>query len=277
MADLLGEVDHNASGARGASKTVKSEARRKIRVLSPPLSRGRSRRQKVVDASDGYLPDTPPAEVALDEDDTFMRNVDDDEIPSSDPPLPSSPTTNAAERKAPKEVKKEEDEMDDQMDVAPTVGHSGIASTSVNISASRPAPAIKKPPYPSPASSSPTRAAPETIDPSSWNDVTTKLNVLSSSPITETPSFGKLTPPDALEEDGSLRMFWIDYIEVNGSLCLFGKVKNKSNGSYVSCFVKVDNILRKLYFLTRTRRHRTFFPHLVKSNLTYGRRRPGHG
>jgi DNA polymerase alpha subunit A len=60
---------------------------------------------------------------------------------------------------------------------------------------------------------------------------------------------------DVLEEDGSLRMFWMDYTEINGSLCLFGKVKDRSTGNYVSCFTKIDNIMRKLYFLPREHRH----------------------
>ena len=51
-------------------------------------------------------------------------------------------------------------------------------------------------------------------------------------------------------------MFWLDYLEVNGCLCLFGKVKSKSTGQYVSAFVKIDNILRKLYFLPREFRFR---------------------
>ena len=49
-------------------------------------------------------------------------------------------------------------------------------------------------------------------------------------------------------------MFWTDYTEVNGSLCLFGKVRDKRSGSYVSAFIKIDNILRKLYFLPRSYR-----------------------
>ncbi len=44
-------------------------------------------------------------------------------------------------------------------------------------------------------------------------------------------------------------MFWTDYTEIGGSLCLFGKVSNKRTNAYVSCFIKIDNILRKLFFL----------------------------
>ncbi|POS86406.1 hypothetical protein EPUL_000881 [Erysiphe pulchra] len=68
---------------------------------------------------------------------------------------------------------------------------------------------------------------------------------------TNVTTLGKLDFNDAIEEDGSLLFFWIDYIELNGCLCLFGKARNKKNGSYASTFVKIDNILRKLYFLPR--------------------------
>lgn len=61
----------------------------------------------------------------------------------------------------------------------------------------------------------------------------------------------KIDHKDAIEADGSLNFFWTDYTEINGSLCFFGKVLNKKTQEYVSCFVKVDNILRKLFFLPR--------------------------
>ena len=186
----------------------------------------------------------------MDDDDGFLRDTDDD-APMSDP-MPSSPVTNAVARKGQAQVKAEEEEDDDLMEIAQVVGDHNVKTTSVNISGSRPVPkTVKKPAYPSPQSSSPTRAPTDDIDASVWNNVTSKLNVLSSPPA-QTTSFGKLDVQDALEEDGSLRMFWTDYTEVNGSLCLFGKVKDKKSGAYVSAFAKVDNILRKLYFLPRT-------------------------
>lgn len=260
MASLLGEVDvTDAVNTSATRNTIKSQARRKIRVLSPSPDVSKARRERETRADDRYLPDTPPAETAMDNEDVFMRSLEeDDAILPSDPQLPSSPLTKATERKAQTAIKDEyedEEEFDDAMEVNQAVGRSVADSGSVNISASRPAPAPKKAPYPSPESSSPTLPSPQVIDSSSWNDVATKLNVLSSDPVTDTPTFGKLAPKDILEDDGSLRFFWLDYTEVNGSLCLFGKVKNRSNGSSVSCFVKVDNILRKLFFLPRPYRH----------------------
>jgi DNA polymerase alpha subunit A len=259
MASLLGEVDVNVPAPRLPvhTRTVKSEARRKVRVLSPPVSEAkRMPSAKSNGGTDGTnLLDTPPLERFDDDDDGFLRGMDDDDVPMSDP-LPSSPIIKAMERKGQSSLKQEEvDDDDDVMEVSQVVGHHDMAPVSINKSGARPVPKAKKIAYPSPESSSPTRPSSDAVDASAWNEVTSKLNVLSS-PASETVSFGKVKPEDTLEEDGSLRMFWLDYTEVNGSLCLFGKVKNKRTGNYVSAFVKVDNILRKLYFLPREHRQR---------------------
>lgn len=172
--------------------------------------------------------------------------IDGSDLHMSDP-APSSPAAKVAERKA--QIKSEPlDDDDDMLEVA----HAGaVAAASVNIAGSRPPKKVIKPdPYPSPANSSPAKAANHSVDPSSWNELNEKLNVVSSSPP-ETRVVGKVDYKDAIEEDGSLNMFWTDYTEIAGSLCLFGKVLNKKTKTYVSCFVKVDNILRKLYFLPR--------------------------
>jgi len=193
---------------------------------------------------------TPPIELAGDNEDFNFGMDDDDDFVMMDP-QPSSPVAKAVERKAQVTIKPEEDEDEDMMEVAQATG---VAIASVNISGTRPVPKIKEA-YPSPASSSPVRATNQ-VDASAWNDVTDKLNVVNSSQASETLSFGKLDYNDAIEADGSLRMFWTDYTEINGSLCLFGKVLNKKSDSYVSCFLKIDNILRKLFFLPREHRQR---------------------
>jgi len=186
------------------------------------------------------------------DDDAFLPSFDDEpvaaEAPTSDAAAPSSPIVKAVERKqqAKSEPQEEEDDADDLMEVS----HARtIKTASVNMSASRVKKIIKAEPYPTPANSSPD-ATQASVDSSSWNQINDKLNLVSS-PQPETRSLGKMDYKDALEEDGSLNMFWTDYTEVNGSLCLFGKVLNKKSKQYVSCFVKVDNILRKLYFLPR--------------------------
>ena len=252
MADLLGEVDVNIP-SKPRVRAVKDESRRKTRVLSPPLPDARPAYSNNNDAyGDSAMLNTPPAEHVTD-DAVFMPPYDDD-APMSDP-LPSSPVVKAVERKSQVAVKIEEDDDDDLLDAVQVTGHAASA-VSVNMSGSRPPPKIKKEEYPTPASSSPAGPTPQAVDASSWNTINDKLNVMSSPQAPQTSSIGKLKPQSALEDDGSLRFFWVDYTEINGSLCLFGKVKDRTTNKFVSCFVKVDNVFRKLYFLPRTHREK---------------------
>jgi DNA polymerase alpha subunit A len=255
MADLLGEVDVNIATSRTMPrmKAVKNESRRKTRVLSPPLSSNTPKpiKQEARDISTDDL-ETENLPIMDDGDYTAM-NVDDD-VPMSDP-MPSSPVAKAIQRKAQPVIKEEDD--DDDMEVVQAVGNSNIQTKSVNMAGSRPvAKKILKESSTKPNNSSPILTATTGVDASDWTSVTSKLNIMSSPPVSQTQSFGKLNHESALEDDGSILMFWFDYIEINGSLCLFGKVKDKTTGKYVSCFTKVDNILRKLYFLPRDTRKR---------------------
>ncbi|KAI0115214.1 hypothetical protein F4814DRAFT_311729 [Daldinia grandis] len=256
LADLLGEVDANVPApVLRAPKRHRSPERRRARVLSPVRDNRPPATKKARLSEERSSPAPQAQEVSVDED-AFLPAMDDDDLlplaadvlMSDSVPIPSSPTAKVAARKAQVKVEPVEEEDEDMMEVS----HAGTINTaSVNLSASRPIKKLAKPePYPTPASSSPTKAAEANIDSSSWNDLTNKLNVVSSSPA-ETRSIGKIDYKDAIEEDGSLNMFWTDYTDVNGSLCLFGKVLNKKTKTYVSCFTKVDNILRKLYFLPR--------------------------
>ena len=246
---LLGEVDTNIpSRAASYGKPLRSNDRRKTRVLSPPLEdrvrKPRSHRQE---------PEILEPPAANDDDDAYYVQPQDDDFPMSDP-LPSSPAAKAVERKVQATVKAEEVDDDDLMEVAEVQGHAAIRTVNVNIRGSRPAPKVVRA-YPTPSSSSQTPVPEDAVDMTAINNVTAKLNILSS-PSSSSLLPGKLSEKDALENDGTLRFFWTDYTEVNGSLCLFGKVKNRKDGSYVSCFIKVDNVLRKLYFLPRTNRQR---------------------
>ncbi|KAF7880052.1 uncharacterized protein EAF02_007689 [Botrytis sinoallii] len=247
---LLGQVDTNVPRPKAQpSRVSRTQEKRRTRALSPSLNESRhtSKRTKVADsrsANTTAAPSSPP--VYMGDDDDFMAGIDDDDMPI-DEPQPSSPVAKAVERRLHISVK-EEEEDEDMMEVAQA---DGITASSVNISGTRPPPKLKKELYPTPTTSSPPRGPIDEVDASSWNDVTQRLNVMNSSQPTETTSFGKLDYNDAIEEDGSLHMFWTDYTEMHGNLCLFGKVKNKKTGTFVSCFVKVDNVLRKLFFLPR--------------------------
>ncbi|KAK3944235.1 putative dna polymerase [Diplogelasinospora grovesii] len=260
---ILDEVDIDTNipaPVLRSKKRDRSVERRKARALSPAREVRQPSTKKVKVVDDRLLPTPPAADDAAMADDDMLPPMDEEPVVAreammSDAPLPSSPAAKVAQRRTQSkpEAEKEDEDEDDMMEVA----HTGaITTASVNMSASRPIKKIIKPePYPTPGNSSPVKAAGAAIDASSWNEINGKLNVVSNSQ-SETRSIGKIDYKDAIEEDGSLNMFWTDYTEVNGSLCLFGKVLNKKTKNYVSCFVKVDNILRKLYFLPRQTRVR---------------------
>ncbi|PSK44014.1 hypothetical protein B9Z65_1731 [Elsinoe australis] len=244
LADILGDVDANATRSRPKAKPIRSENRRKTRVLSPGLDDPVENR-KIPPRHEPVQTETPPRS-SQPEDDNDLPMIDD--APMSDDVIPSSPVAKAVQRKE-QVIKQENDEDEDMLEVSEVSGHSGVPVASVNIRGSRPAPKVlKKPDLPTPTSSSPT--APETVEAPAWANVTDKLNLMSSPPA-ETASVGKLSAKDVVEADGSLHMFWTDYTEINGSLCLFGKVKDKTTNTWASSFVKIDNIMRKLYFLPR--------------------------
>ncbi|OTA66549.1 putative DNA polymerase alpha catalytic subunit [Hypoxylon sp. EC38] len=261
LADLLGEVDANIPApVSRAAKRHRSPERRRARVLSP-IRENRQPATKKARLSEERLLPTPQANNAPIEDDGYLPPMDDDDllppagdVPMSDfAPVPSSPTAAVLARKVQAKTEPADDEDEEMMEVS----HAGaVNAASVNLSASRPIKKLAKPdPYPTPASSSPSKASEAAIDSSSWNDLTNKLNIVSS-PVPESRTVGKMDYRNAIEEDGSLNMFWTDYTEINGSLCLFGKVLNKKTNTYASCFVKVDNIMRKLYFLPRQYRQK---------------------
>ncbi|KAH8116362.1 hypothetical protein DFH11DRAFT_1580132 [Phellopilus nigrolimitatus] len=56
---------------------------------------------------------------------------------------------------------------------------------------------------------------------------------------------------DALEEDGSLRFFWLDYLEQDGKVHFIGKLKDKTSGVWISCCVSIENLERNLFILPR--------------------------
>lgn len=61
----------------------------------------------------------------------------------------------------------------------------------------------------------------------------------------------KTAKVQALEEDGSVRFYWLDYVETNGVLHFIGKVFDKETKKYVSCCVTVEGIDRNLFVLPR--------------------------
>lgn len=68
---------------------------------------------------------------------------------------------------------------------------------------------------------------------------------------------GSTKPENVLEEDGSLRFFWLDHLEQDGVVHLVGKVLDKQTGKYVSTCVSVTGIERCLYLKPRAKRFGT--------------------
>ncbi|KAK4167675.1 putative DNA polymerase alpha catalytic subunit [Cladorrhinum sp. PSN259] len=258
LADLLGEVGSNvpAPVSRSSRKRDRSAERRRARVLSPVRdARPLAKKTKVID--DRPSSSSPPVidDIPMADDDLVPMDDEPASAPDammSDPVLPSSPAAKVAERRTqPKAKAEDEDEDDDMMEVS----HAGaVKVNSVNISGSRQIKKIVKPePVPVAATSSPVKGPAAALDSAAWNDINKKLNVVGSSQ-SESKGIGKIDYTDAVEEDGSLNMFWTDYTEIGGTLCLFGKVLNKKTKHYVSCFVKVNEIQRNLFFLPRKHR-----------------------
>ncbi|ERS97777.1 hypothetical protein HMPREF1624_05948 [Sporothrix schenckii ATCC 58251] len=282
MSNLLGEVHANISPAL-PRMPKKRPSDQRSRSDAMPLSDLPRQTKRV------RIADTLPAQASdsnNDDDDHMMPTIHSDVVPPSDDipmsdPMPSSPTVRVASRKvqpttAPvehdspaaataagsAEKTADRDNEDDEDDAMMEVAHAGaVNAASVNLTAARPVKKVLKTPapYPSPANSSPASRAPETaaaVDPTAWTNLNQKLNVMSSPQQADAVihSGGKINYKDAIEEDGSLHFFWTDYTEVNNSLCLFGKVLNKKTKKHVSCFVKVDNVERKLFFLPRETR-----------------------
>ncbi|TFK68725.1 hypothetical protein BDN72DRAFT_948057 [Pluteus cervinus] len=91
-----------------------------------------------------------------------------------------------------------------------------------------------------------------------WLSSYNTLNVVDTSdtlgPLAGTSSSVKPAAVSALEPDGSLRFFWLDYLELDGKIYFTGKLRDKKTGVWVSCCVTVEGIQRNLFVLPRTRR-----------------------
>ncbi|CAE6337459.1 unnamed protein product [Rhizoctonia solani] len=104
--------------------------------------------------------------------------------------------------------------------------------------------------------------------PPAWLDLHASLN---ASAVTEPETLGTDKPGaiiandvKALEEDGSLKIFWLDYLELDSRLYLVGKVIDKAQSTgkitkWASCCVAIEGIERNLFVLPR--KYRTEFGH----------------
>jgi DNA polymerase alpha subunit A len=94
----------------------------------------------------------------------------------------------------------------------------------------------------------------EPAGPPSWLAVHANLPVVTNDSVGSGESNLLSTRVQALEDDGSLRLFWLDYLEADGKIYLVGKILDKATNRYVSAAVTVENMQRNLFVLPRERR-----------------------
>lgn len=89
------------------------------------------------------------------------------------------------------------------------------------------------------------------------------LSVYDSLTVARDDTFGGLTSSSSdskkknlpvLEEDGSLRFYWLDYLEAEGKVFFIGKTQDKRTKQWISCCVTVENLQRNLFVLPREHR-----------------------
>lgn len=67
---------------------------------------------------------------------------------------------------------------------------------------------------------------------------------------------GSVKVEKVIEQDGTLRMFWLDQMEQDGVVHLVGKVLDRQSGKYVSACLSVNGIKRNLFVKPRPKRYR---------------------
>ncbi|KAF9525116.1 hypothetical protein CPB83DRAFT_860041 [Crepidotus variabilis] len=86
-------------------------------------------------------------------------------------------------------------------------------------------------------------------------------------PLTEKSASVNASSISALEPDGSLRFFWLDYLELEGKLYFIGKLKDKTSGAWVSCCITVENMERNLFVLPRDKKVELVDEDLVPTDI----------
>jgi DNA polymerase alpha subunit A len=89
-----------------------------------------------------------------------------------------------------------------------------------------------------------------------WSSVQDSLLPTKTSDIDEIKApVGNVKAENVLEEDGSLRIFWLDHLEQDGAIHLVGKVLDKVTKRYISACVTVNGIQRNLFVKPRAKRY----------------------
>ncbi|KAK7204188.1 hypothetical protein BZA70DRAFT_204879 [Myxozyma melibiosi] len=146
----------------------------------------------------------------------------------------------------------EEPDDDEAMEIERPIAAAATDVKRVNISASKAAPTISKIVKPQPTPKIEAPVSPEGSQ--TWTQMNNNIGVIQPPSIQRggSSSIEKVEIDQVAEPDGSVRMFWTDFMEVDDRLILIGKTKLNNSDKYLSCMVQVHNIMRKLYFLPRT-------------------------
>ena len=136
-----------------------------------------------------------------------------------------------------------------------------VNSTSVKVVKPEPV-TVKAEPDASPVKPSPNpRANGKPAPPGSthWSNVQDALVAPKSQEFDEAKaSFTSVKVDSVLEADGSLRMFWLDFMEQDGIVHLVGKVLDKQSKKHVSACVTINGIQRNLFVKPRPKRFCTY-------------------
>lgn len=77
-----------------------------------------------------------------------------------------------------------------------------------------------------------------------------------TSELDEAKPLGIIKAENVLDEEGTLKMFWLDHMEADGVVHLVGKVLDKASGRYVSACLSINGLKRNLFVKPRATRFR---------------------
>lgn len=101
-----------------------------------------------------------------------------------------------------------------------------------------------------------------------WSAVQESLLPTKSSDIAEVKAFvGSVKSENVLEQDGSLRIFWLDHMEQDGAIHLVGKALDRATGRYVSTCVTINGIQRNLFVKPRVKRYCEYYRFIPRPDL----------
>ncbi|KAK6496529.1 DNA-directed DNA polymerase alpha catalytic subunit pol1 [Arthrobotrys musiformis] len=257
LSGLLGQMDESRDSFRTAKKLKAQQqepAHRRQRVLSPSRNGIRPRtgleNNTLATNHKDVVPSSPPRHEFIEDDNvggSDTRTFGDSTNQQAATTTRSAPSTShkliKTEPVEPEAYIYDDDGCGDELAVRPILTFSKSKDVPINLSSVRPDLSATK-----------ITVASEGVDASQWQAVDAKL---SHNHIADQPILGKVASKDVLNVDGSVRFFWMDYTEIGGCLCLFGKVQIKGTDKYASAFVKVNGIMRKLYFLPRVTKKST--------------------